>query len=579
MAVIAMPSGERHNVEKSFIVIGSDPDCDIIFSEVSGLRGQHAIIRKVANRWLVESQGDWAIQVESMEPAKMCWVSPGNRIRLSPDGPRLVFEPSSDQVNPQKISMPLDVASLTAINPEVQVAIEQKVDPEPVPIAPDARERSQSQMTEENIAPNQDDWIDNLKSRTENIGHAASDTAKKVANSIKPHIRSVPIEWSLRAILFLVLVSTFCPWFGSDTTSGTYVDSRFDSINVPGGPSGSTTFIPFGASASTTGLMLILYVVIAATIAISFDVVKLRNRAMAILTMTGSIMFMVVLVMTVGKPANTTSNKDFGFGGWNSQTEWRLLWGSWLTVVFAAIGVAFAVISKYRLGVATLDVIQSEGENAHNDREAASPPLRQALKQPLFSWIPDLPLLFISPGRFYSRRGVESSPLQALAFCVGYTFFICIVSLLFISAKIGGENTPWRMAIYMPLFWAAVITIRGSIIGIAIQAKTKSGFKRAASQGFVIDSFSWTSFFTFWLFANISLFATQNPPTTLGPYIAVGVIGLLCRLHGYFLDLWGLSTISGIGRAVAGVLMIFIDGVSSIVIIIMLSIILQALFS
>jgi hypothetical protein len=135
------------------------------------------------------------------------------------------------------------------------------------------------------------------------------------------------------------------------------------------------------------------------------------------------------------------------------------------------------------------------------------------------------------------------------------------------------------MAIYMPLFWAAVITIRGSIIGIAIQAKTKSGFKRAASQGFVIDSFSWTSFFTFWLFANISLFATQNPPTTLGPYIAVGVIGLLCRLHGYFLDLWGLSTISGIGRAVAGVLMIFIDGVSSIVIIIMLSIILQALFS
>jgi hypothetical protein len=208
-------------------------------------------------------------------------------------------------------------------------------------------------------------------------------------------------------------------------------------------------------------------------------------------------------------------------------------------------------------------------------RNAAKGPF----KHPLLSWITELPLLYISPGRFYEHRGIESSALQALVFCVGYTLAICVVSLLFISAKIGGSNTPWRMAIYMPLFWAIVIAIRGAVIGLVIQAKTKQSFARSATQGFVIDSFSWTSFFTYWLVANVWLFATENPPTTVGPYIAVGIIGLICRLHGYFLDLWGLSTISGIGRAVAGLLMLIIDGVSTIIILVLLSVILYSLFS
>jgi hypothetical protein len=198
-------------------------------------------------------------------------------------------------------------------------------------------------------------------------------------------------------------------------------------------------------------------------------------------------------------------------------------------------------------------------------------------KHPFVSWIGDLPLIYLKPSKFYRIRGGENSILGAFTFCAGYTFAICFVSLLAIAPKLGGA-TPWRMAIYFPLFWVAVIAIRGCLLGLVIISKSKTSFATAARQGFVIDSFSWISFFTFWLVANIWLFAIAQPPTTMGPYITVGVIGAACRLHGYLLDLIGLSATSGIHWAIAAVLMIMIDFISSIVIAILMFLIMRALF-
>jgi hypothetical protein len=198
-------------------------------------------------------------------------------------------------------------------------------------------------------------------------------------------------------------------------------------------------------------------------------------------------------------------------------------------------------------------------------------------KHPFVSWIVDLPLIYLKPSKFYRLRGGENSVLGAFTFCAGYTFAICFISLLAIAAKLGGV-TPWRMTIYLPLFWVAVIAIRGCLLGLVIMAKTKTSFATAARQGFVIDSFSWISFFTFWLIANIWLFAVAQPPTTIGPYITVGIIGAACRLHGYLLDLIGLSTISGIHWVIAAVLTIVLDITSSIIIGILLFLIMRALF-
>jgi len=63
-----------------------------------------------------------------------------------------------------------------------------------------------------------------------------------------------------------------------------------------------------------------------------------------------------------------------------------------------------------------------------------------------------------------------------------------------------------------------------------IQAKTKASLAASFVQGITVDSSSWISFFIYWMVANINLFAADRPPTTIGPYVLVGVIGLLCRL-------------------------------------------------
>ncbi len=89
-----MPSGEQIMINSDPIVIGRGRDCDVALPEQTELHKRHAQIKKVANQWIVESFGDWMIQVVDGVAGRKCRVKEGDSIRLTPSGVTVVFEPA-----------------------------------------------------------------------------------------------------------------------------------------------------------------------------------------------------------------------------------------------------------------------------------------------------------------------------------------------------------------------------------------------------------------------------------------------------------------------------------------------------
>jgi len=86
-----LPDGQRQTLDVSHIVIGRSENCQIRLPDLSP---EHAKITRVANRWLLESMGDWLLMVGDQEPARKNWLKSGDVIKLSPKGPEIVFEPT-----------------------------------------------------------------------------------------------------------------------------------------------------------------------------------------------------------------------------------------------------------------------------------------------------------------------------------------------------------------------------------------------------------------------------------------------------------------------------------------------------
>jgi hypothetical protein len=93
MIVIQIVGGTEVRAGKDVVTIGSDPGSMVAFPRDARVYPQHAVIRQVAGRWLVESQGEGLIRVGNGVPTKMGWLNRGDSIKLSDDGPELVFDP------------------------------------------------------------------------------------------------------------------------------------------------------------------------------------------------------------------------------------------------------------------------------------------------------------------------------------------------------------------------------------------------------------------------------------------------------------------------------------------------------
>lgn len=90
----------RLEFAKDEIVVGRAPTADVSLPEAAQLAERHAVIRKVAGKWLIESQQDGALRVADGRPTKVAWLSPGDSIQLSDSGPTLIFEPPAGALSP-----------------------------------------------------------------------------------------------------------------------------------------------------------------------------------------------------------------------------------------------------------------------------------------------------------------------------------------------------------------------------------------------------------------------------------------------------------------------------------------------
>lgn len=90
--------------EEENILLGSDPGCTIPFPAGNGLAPKHAVIRKIAGRWIVEVRGGDSIQIGDQPPSRMHWLNPGDVIRLTESGPFIQFEPPQKPAKPTRRS-------------------------------------------------------------------------------------------------------------------------------------------------------------------------------------------------------------------------------------------------------------------------------------------------------------------------------------------------------------------------------------------------------------------------------------------------------------------------------------------
>lgn len=90
---IGLTTGERVVIDKEIVLIGLDDHCDVQPTGPGDLNARHARIKKIGGRWLIESLGDWPLQIDGEAPTRAGWLRPGDVVQLAPYGPSIIFEP------------------------------------------------------------------------------------------------------------------------------------------------------------------------------------------------------------------------------------------------------------------------------------------------------------------------------------------------------------------------------------------------------------------------------------------------------------------------------------------------------
>lgn len=116
--------------EDDTITLGSDESCTVSFPPAEDLAPKHAVIRKIAGRWLVEVRDAAFIQVSDEPPSRMHWLNRGDVIRLTENGPEITFEP--DRAATRKVCSSKEAApSLTGFRPVLKSSTTPVEPPEP----------------------------------------------------------------------------------------------------------------------------------------------------------------------------------------------------------------------------------------------------------------------------------------------------------------------------------------------------------------------------------------------------------------------------------------------------------------
>ncbi len=93
MSLVIACGNQRFTVTGDEALIGRDTACAIALPDDSRLAARHAALRMVGGRWLIEARADSMLQVGSNPPSRLGWLNDGDVIRLTTNGPELIFNP------------------------------------------------------------------------------------------------------------------------------------------------------------------------------------------------------------------------------------------------------------------------------------------------------------------------------------------------------------------------------------------------------------------------------------------------------------------------------------------------------
>lgn len=91
---IGLEDGRTVTIERDTATIGQGSGVDVVVAS-KNIQPVHARIVRVAGRWMVESAGDWLLQVGDGVPGRKQWIEPDQVIWLTESGVMVVFEPSA----------------------------------------------------------------------------------------------------------------------------------------------------------------------------------------------------------------------------------------------------------------------------------------------------------------------------------------------------------------------------------------------------------------------------------------------------------------------------------------------------
>ncbi|WP_417744626.1 hypothetical protein [Rosistilla oblonga] len=92
MAVeLSLDNGQRQVFAKNEVTVGCASRCDFVIPPLDGIYDTHAVIRRVANRWMIESSGPWQLFPAETPPDTRHWIESATAIDLAQRGPTLHF--------------------------------------------------------------------------------------------------------------------------------------------------------------------------------------------------------------------------------------------------------------------------------------------------------------------------------------------------------------------------------------------------------------------------------------------------------------------------------------------------------
>lgn len=133
MPTVELSSGDEIRISGDKATIGSNPNCTVVISDDPRIARRHAVIKKVASRWMIESMSESLITTDENHPGRICWLQDFDHIQLTTEGPELIFRADqpdhpkeSGQTHLKSTNDDTSQQSLTNTTPPPELTIEDR---------------------------------------------------------------------------------------------------------------------------------------------------------------------------------------------------------------------------------------------------------------------------------------------------------------------------------------------------------------------------------------------------------------------------------------------------------------------